>query len=325
MIRHYNVITVGESTIDAFMTLAHENTSLYADTEKSGVCFRHGEKIDVDRYDFTIGGNATNVAVGLNRLGLKATLCSETGDDEFSIKIRNALATERIERLFVNQTSGASSFSVIINYKGDRTIFVQDVTREHDFKLEDVTADFIYLTSLGNEWKAPYKMILDFVEKNPTTHLAFNPGSRQVRDGSDLIKKILLKTKILFVNKEEAELILTHKETLENEKKYIEELMKKLQKLGPEIVVLTNGKKGSYAVDSKGKVYWQGTNDGEVVERTGAGDAYSAGFLGASMYGLSLPEAMKWGMCNATSVVGHVGAQKGLLRKHEMEELVGAL
>src|SRR5664279_1868956 len=133
MNRHYQVITVGESTIDAFMTLPQGNDSISYDAEHSLLSFKHGDKIDVERYDFTIGGNATNVAVGLNRLGIKSTLCSETGDDEFSIKIRNCLASERIERLFVNQVHGASNFSVIINYRNERTVFIQNVEREHDF------------------------------------------------------------------------------------------------------------------------------------------------------------------------------------------------
>src|SRR5579864_2182927 len=148
--RHYNVITVGESTIDAFMTLAHANSDAHLDKENGGLCFRFGEKIDVERYDFTIGGNATNVAVGLSRLGLKATLCTEIGDDEFSLKIRNVLANEHIERVLVRQVKGPSNFSVIINFKGDRTLFVEDCTRDHEFEFEGVTADLVYFTSLGN-------------------------------------------------------------------------------------------------------------------------------------------------------------------------------
>ena len=322
MNRHYNVITVGESTIDAFMTLEHANTAMHMEGENGGVCFRHGAKIDVDRYDFEIGGNATNVAVGLTRLGVKSTLVSETGDDEFSIKIRNCLAKERIERTFIVETPGPSNFSVIINFNGDRTIFVQDVERKHEFHLYDVTADMIYLTSLGREWKGAYNKILEFVEKTGTS-LVFNPGSRQLREEKDMMHKVLEKSKMVFINKEEAEIILTDKQTMENSREYIHELMKKIQKLGPCTVVLTNGKRGSYALDDKGEFHFHNTLDGKVVERTGAGDAYTSGFLAASLYGMSLPTAMEWGSQNATSVVGKVGAHPGLLSKHEMEERVG--
>jgi ribokinase len=319
--RHYQVITVGESTIDAFMTLAHANTSVRFDQETKDLCFRHGEKIDVDRYDFMIGGNATNVAVGLTRLGIKTALCSETGDDEFSIKIRNCLANEHIERVLVTQTNGPSSFSVIINYKSDRTIFVQDVARNHDFHFTEVAADVVYLTSLGNEWREPYEKALAFAQEH-SARLAFNPGSRQLHEGRDFVRKIVRQTNILFVNKEEAELILFDKETTESERAYVEELLKKLQEKGAKTVVITDGKKGSYAMDKQGELFHQGTHPGEVVERTGAGDSYTSGFLAACLYGLPFQTAMLWGSWNATSVVGQIGAQAGLLKKDQMEEKV---
>jgi sugar/nucleoside kinase (ribokinase family) len=321
MNRDYNVITVGESTIDAFMTLAHANSDAHLDSENNGLCFRFGEKIDVDRYTFTIGGNATNVAVGLSRLGLKATLCTEIGDDEFSLKIRNVLATEHVERVLVHQVSGPSNFSVVINFKGDRTLFVEDVERKHEFHFTDVTADIVYLTSLANEWKIPYKTALEFAEKN-NSKIAFNPGSRQLREGKDIVHEVLKKTEMLFVNKEEAELILGDKETTEQDEAYIKELLTKILDRGPKIVVITDGKKGSYAMDTTKEFYKQSCKEGEVVERTGAGDAYTTGFLAATLQCLSISQAMVWGAWNSTSVVGKVGAQAGLLTKEEMEEKV---
>lgn len=321
MNRHYNVITVGESTIDAFMTMAHANSDAHLDRENGALCFRLGEKIDVERYDFTIGGNATNVAVGLSRLGFKATLCTEIGDDEFSLKIRNVLANEHIERLLMSQVKGPSNFSVIINFKGDRTIFAENVSRQHDFHFDDVTADFVYLTSLGNEWRKPYQMTLEFVHKQKAK-LAFNPGILQLREGKDIIHEVLKDTSLLFINKEEAELLLHEKETQEHEEAYIKELMTKVQKLGPKVIVVTDGKRGSYALDEKGGFYKHPIYEGPIVERTGTGDAYSAGFLAATLHGLSVPKAMDYGSWNATSVVSKIGAQAGLLTKEQMEEKV---
>ena len=321
MDRHYNVITVGESTIDAFMTLAHASSDAHLDNENNGLCFRFGEKIDVERYTFTIGGNATNVAVGLSRLGLKATLCTEIGDDEFSLKIRNCLANEHIERVLVHQVAGPSNFSVIINFKGDRTLFVEDVKREHDFHFEDVTADFVYLTSLADECKNPYATALEFVKKHHAK-IAFNPGSRQLRQGRDLVHTILKQTEMLFVNKEEAELLVSDNETMEHDETYIKELLTKIKKLGPQIVVITDGKRGSYALDSKDDFHKEGVKDGPIVERTGAGDSYTTGFIAATLHGLPVSQAMEWGSWNAMSVVSKVGAQAGLLTKEQMEEKV---
>ncbi len=321
MNRDYSVITVGESTIDAFMTLAHANSDAHLDSENNGLCFRFGEKIDVERYTFTIGGNATNVAVGVSRLGLKSTLCTEIGDDEFSLKIRNVLATEHIERVLVHQVKGPSNFSVVINFKGDRTLFVEDVKREHDFQFNDVTADLVYLTSLADEWKKPYETALEFAEKN-NSKIAFNPGSRQLRDGKDIVHAVLKKTDMLFLNKEEAEILLGDNETTEHDEAYMKELLMKILELGCRTVVITDGKRGSYAMDNENEFHKQHIQEGKIVERTGAGDAYTSGFLAATLHGLNLEQAMVWGSWNATSVVGKIGAQAGLLSKEQMEQKV---
>jgi ribokinase len=61
---------------------------------------------------------------------------------------------------------------------------------------------------------------------------------------------------------------------------------------------------------------------GEVVERTGAGDAFAAGFLAAAQRAQGLPDSMLWGSINASSVVSHIGSQAGLLKKDEMEEFL---
>lgn len=322
MIRDYDVITVGSTTIDAFMTLADSHEKYYL-SEDGHLCFRHGEKINVDRYDFCMGGNATNVAVGLARLGLKATLCSEIGDDEFSIRVRNSLAKENIERLFMIQNPGATNFSVIINYKAERTIFDEHVVRQNNFQIIDATAKYVYITSLGKEWHEAYKHALDFALK-VGAKIAFNPGNPQFKDGKEVVHAVLSNTEILVVNKEEAELLLFNHygEKDDDTDGYIQRLAEKLQKRGAKTVVITNGQDGSYCLDEQGEFYTCPMAPGDVVERTGSGDAYTTGFLAATINGLPVPQRMKWGAVNAASVVEHIGAEAGLLTIMEMEERI---
>jgi sugar/nucleoside kinase (ribokinase family) len=223
----------------------------------------------------------------------------------------------------VNQVHGASNFAVIINYRKERTVFVQNVEREHDFQLTDVTTDMVYLTSLGNKWKEPYKKIVDFAREQKAC-LVFNPGSRQIHEGRDVVQKVLKHTNILILNKEEGE-HLVHKKIVPgspDNREYIVDLMQKLQKLGPQTIIMTNGRYGSYALDEKHEVFYQEMFPGEVVERTGAGDGFSAGFLAGAIHGECLPNAMQWGAINATSVVGQIGAQAGLLKSDEMKEFL---
>ncbi|HSW48018.1 MAG TPA: carbohydrate kinase family protein [Candidatus Saccharimonadales bacterium] len=324
MPRIYDVITIGEATIDAFMTLHDSSDKVQFDQKSGKLEFKHGEKINVEKYDFLLGGNAANVAVGLTRLGLNATLACEIGDDEFSIKIRNHLAQEKVERVLVTQSKGRqSNFSVIINFKGDRTIFNEDLKREHKFDYADVAAKYIYLTSMGEDWVRSYEDAVEFVKKHGGK-IAFNPGTHQLHNHTTLIHQVMKDTEIIFVNKEEAELILFnhYSKRVDDSDHYIKNLCQELQDLGPKIVVVTNGKEGSHVLDAEGNFQNQDLYPGKCIERTGAGDSFATGFLGAVLYGMDLATAMKWGAVNSASVVGVVGAEPGLLMKEEIEKRV---
>ncbi len=320
-----DVICVGKTTIDQFLTLNQTTVKYHLDQKTGYLSFKHGEKIDVDGFEFCLGGNATNVAIGLSRLELSITLYTEIGDDDFSDKIFHDLALDNIDRSHIVQAKNTqSSFSVVIDYKGERTILGLRMQRKNDFHFDDISARYVFLTSLEKEWQCPYKRALSYVEKTGGK-LIFNPGTTQLRDeGRDVVLQTLGHSEILFVNKEEAEILaLGHeKRKIDNERDYIHDLLRKLQKMGAKMVVITNGKRGSYAIDENGNIYFQGLVPGEVVERTGAGDAYTAGFLAATIYGKSVKEAMLWGAVDAASVVEKVGANAGLLKREILEERV---
>ena len=94
-----------------------------------------------------------------------------------------------------------------------------------------------------------------------------------------------------------------------------------IAKLGPKIVVVTDGPKGAYAYD--GSEFWfmpPYPDPKPPYERTGAGDAFSSTFTVALALGKSIPEALSWAPINSMSVVQYVGAREGLLTQAKMEE-----
>ena len=311
MPHNFDVVCIGNAKIDTFLALHETNDHLRLIKETNELCIKSGEKIIVEKTEVLLGGDAANMSVGVSRLGLNAAIIAEIGKDEFAQKIINTLNQENVDSTNILQTDGQqSSFSTIINYKGERIIFSEHVRRSHDFNLENVSAKWIYLTSLGEEWQNIYLKTADFVAKTQC-FLAFNPGTLQIKKGRDNLKDVLIITNLLLVNKEEGEDLLN----FEHGQKDIEEIIKDLQKLGPKIVVVTDGKNGSLAIDDKGNVFKKDIIETEIIEKTGAGDAYSSGFLSALINNKSVTEAMEWGTKNAASVIGKIGAQAGLLYK----------
>lgn len=316
-----DVLCVGNALIDAFLHLHEPNVFARLNKEAGELCFKFGRKIHVDSCDFLLGGNACNVGVGLSRLGLRTSLCVEVGDDEFAQKILHGLSYEPIDTSLLIQTKGeATSFSVGIQYQEERTLFVQHVKRKHDFRFDAVHSKWFYLTSLGYEWKAVYEKVLAHVNKKQTK-LAFSPGTHQLEEGRASFEDVLEKTDILFVNKEEANRILYGEEA----GRYISsipQLLNNLAEYGPKMIVLTDGKNGSYTRVETGTIYSLGLFPCIVVGRTGAGDAYASGFLSAIVYGKDVKEAMRWAAANAAGVISGFGAQAGLLTKDEVEKEV---
>lgn len=321
----FDLLSVGDATVDIFLNLAEINHKCHLDRNSNELCIKYGEKILVEDSKFMLGGNACNVAVGVSRLNVGSGFVSELGDDEFSRIIINGLKKENVDISLVGETKDLeTNFAIILTFEKDKVLFARHIPRKHNFSLDKVAAKWVYLTSMGKEWKEAYQRVLDYTQKTGAK-LAFNPGTVQINEGLESFKNVIEKSDILFLNKEEAEEVLRIKDeglSINKHNGEINKLLQSLKAMGPKIMVITDNNNGSYALDENGKIYHIGIFPGEAVQKTGAGDAYTSGFLSAIISGGSIRQAMKWGAVNSSAVIQKVGAQTGLLTKEEIEDKV---
>lgn len=313
---NFDILTIGDCSIDTFLELHEASLHCKLNREDCQICFKYGDKIPVDNLSFLVGGNAGNTAVAFSRLGLKTAIQTTIGVDELSEKIIKTFKKDGVETRFVKRENNTSSnFSVSINFQGERTIFTHHVKRDNKLGEIPQTA-WVYLTSLGDYWQEAYMEASQFI-KNNNIKLAFSPGSHQTEGDPALLKEALGETTVLFINKEEAIKIGNSKDSQD-----IKLLLQVLQKLGPKIISITDGINGSWCILEDGRVFKLGIFPCNIVERTGAGDAYASGFLAGFFYGLPVSTAMVWGAIDAASVIGKVGAQTGLLTRQEIEKKI---
>jgi len=315
----YDVLCIGNALIDAFLTIGDANKHLRIDDKTNELCVKKGEKIPLENVNFNLGGNACNVSVGLTRLGLKTSLVVEFGSDAFAHKIKKELEEDGVNINHAVTTPTSTSFGVGINFKNERSLFVWHVERRHEFKFEQLQAKWVYLSSIGESWRHVYRSIPSYI-KSTGHKLAFNPGTRQIEAGVEIIQSILTLTDVLFVNKEEAIRIIYGKDRIlpGNNLKQVKSLAIKLQDMGPKIVVITDGQRGSFALSHDKEFFHEPVIDVPVIEKTGAGDGFGAAFLAAIIRGKEIHDALLWGTCNASSVIGKVGAQPGLLTEQQI-------
>lgn len=103
----------------------------------------------------------------------------------------------------------------------------------------------------------------------------------------------------------------------------MKELLKKMQALGPKSVVITDDKRGSYAIEGDGNTIWhvpRYPDPRAPFEITGAGDALASTTVAALALGIPFKEALLWGPTNASAVLQKIGAQAGLLSRAELEK-----
>ena len=309
-----DLLSIGDASLDVFLSPTESETLCQLNDKEAIICFSYGDKIPVKNLVFSIGGNAANNAVGTKRLGIRSACVLSVGDDYIGKQIVERLNEERVNINFVvQQTSTSSNYSTIINVAGERTILTYKSPKSYDLPIGLPKVPWVYLTSMGDSFGPFYNQLTDWLKDKPETKLAFNPGSRQIRAGMEAIRGVLSRSHILYVNRKEAETIVS----LENSQKKEKELLSSLCKLGPKISIVTDGDSGSYAHDGT-RFLKCSILPIDAFERTGAGDSFGSGCLAALIKGKDLGEAMIWGTVNSASVIGYTGSQQGLLRQDEM-------
>jgi ribokinase len=340
------IFTIGGATFDLFV---HTKDQAIMNMEKPDkkekwLCLKHGAKIKIADVVETFGGGATNTGVGFARMGFDVASVVKIGA-EYGEQVIDNLKKEGVDTSFVRKTTrDKTAFSNIINtLDGDRTVLAYSGANrfftDKDIPVEELKkADWIFLNHLTEKNSKIPKVVLSVLKKNPHIRLAWNPGNEQLTQGIKKWKALLQYTEILFINKEEAALFAKKPYQLAGIKKDnpehhihvargflppyaddISEIMLEFFKTGVKKVVITDGRNGAQASDGR-RLYFCPVASHKRLDTLGAGDGFASGFTSASILGKDLKTALIYGTINAGSVVNHFGAQKGLLKKQEMDK-----
>lgn len=311
-------LAIGDITTDAFIRIKNAAVHCNIDRKNCELCVEFGSKIP---YEFAkvvpAVGNCANAAVAAARLGLSSALLTNQGDDEIGKEHLRVLAREKVSTDFVkNHIGKVSNYHYVLWYEDERTILVRH--EEYPYSMPDIgSPKYVYLTSLGANSIEFHGEIEKYLKKHPESKLVFQPGTFQINLGPEKIPYFYKKSHIFICNLEEAQKILVTGESDPTK------LTTMLKKSGPEIAIVTDGPRGAYATDGMDVWFIPPYPDPKPpYERTGAGDSFASTTVSALALGLSLPIALTWGAINSMSVVQKIGAQEGLLNRHEIEDFL---
>lgn len=256
----------------------------------------------------------------------------------------------------ISQDQKTGGSFIVNSLEGDYTIFAyrgaNGFMEEYEIPWNDIkAATQLYITSLSHNSATILPSITTFAKSN-NIPVAINPGISQLTNGILKLKESLSNIDVLILNSYEAQMFMfALTQTDQNYKKALEckaksalsglnmesqapylldvpipcenmqfgllNFFKEVLKMGPQIVVVTNGKNGVYAAHHN-EVIFHPSIKTNVTNSVGAGDAFGSCFIASLMHGYDICTSLKHGIINSSSVLEHIGAKDGLLTLEQL-------
>ncbi|PID55432.1 hypothetical protein CSB45_16060 [candidate division KSB3 bacterium] len=295
-------------------------------------CFGYGDKVHVDDRFVAVGGCASNVAVGLARLGIGARVIGEIGGDMEGQWIVDTLAREGVDVASVRTVADAKtdmSMILVDEERGERIIFVnRDVGERFVLTHNDVRdTAWCYVGSLYGDAIEKNMHVIHKMCRETDMKLIYNPGGHNIAHHHDVVADLVHHAHVVFMNKKEAQQVARYfyqeQKTVDSfsEVALVDVLLSHMAD-DAGIVAITDGKRGAWIGRADTRYHAPTIKDDTVRDTTGAGDAFASGFAGALFAGKPIEECARWGSANGNAVVHDYGAQKGLLTCDIMEKRI---
>ena len=315
----FDIVSIGSATRDVFITADDFKSLNMADfSNGKGLCFPLGSKIEIKKIVFTSGGGGTNTAVTFARQGLSTACVGVIGNDLNAQEVLNELVKEGVEtKYFQKHDDDYTAYSVIlVDSSGERTILSYKGEGQHfdanKIEFNELKTKWLFLDSLGGHYDLLEKAVNWAVAND--VKLATNPGGKELDHGLEKLKPLLKNFSIVIMNQEEASKLtgVDYNPPAGGEA----EIFKFMDEIIGGIFVMTKGPEGVVVSDGQ-NIFRAGVPDSPIVERTGAGDAFSSGFISEYIRSGDISKAIQLATANASSVVAQYGAKAGILKKDD--------
>lgn len=283
---------------------------------KVNMIAKEEEEASVLDFKESAGGSAANTIVGLARLGRKTGFIGKIATDREGKILLDEFGKEGIDinGITVSKMGRSGTVMGYIDPKGDRALYVDPGVND-ELELKDVNLDylsgtqFLHFSSFVAE--KPFNAQKRLISRLSNVKTCFDPGALYARKGLVALKPIIRRSYAVFPNKREIKL-LTGQDYREGTKTLLE--------LGAELVAVKLGKNGCY-VSNGNESYMIEAYRVEVVDTTGAGDAFCAGFIYGLIKKKDLFECGKLGNLVASHCVVKIGARTGLPTLADLKNL----
>ena len=253
------------------------------------------------------GGSVANSVVGLSQLGNKVGFIGKVCDDELGAKYEEGLKNENVEYFYSKKKEELPTGTclILVTPDSERTMctFLGTAGKinENDVNSDVITSSEVILLE-GYLWDEgdPKKAFDKAISSAKKVAMSLSDQFCVDRHKPHFLDLVKNKLDITFANEQEI-LSLIDAKSFDDVISFGKELGK--------IIVVTRGDKGAIAIKGN-EISECGIKEGlKVVDLTGAGDLFAAGFLHGYINNLSLKDSLEKGTQMSAKVIQQIGAR----------------
>ena len=253
------------------------------------------------------GGSVANSIVGLSQLGNKVGFIGKVSEDDLGNKYEEGLKKEKVEYFYSKKKEELPTGTclILITPDSERTMCtflgIAGKINENDVDVSAVkNSEITFLEGYLWDEGDPKKAFNKAIQSSNKVAMSLSDQFCVERHKPHFLDLVKNKLDITFANEQE---ILS----LINTKNFDEVILfaKKLESL----IVITRGEKGSIAIQKNEVVECDSQKNLKIVDLTGAGDLFAAGFLHSHVNNLSIKESLQKGTEMASKIIQKIGAR----------------
>ncbi|MCL4433575.1 MAG: adenosine kinase [Actinobacteria bacterium] len=327
---HFDVISLGSAIVDIIVTINRNAV------ERLGLAKGQMTLVDAARTRELLaalepgvkscGGSAANTAIGLASLGAASAFMGKIASDNMGTLFTQSMKAHEVtffpvvaQNEFTQSSSPATTADsrnvatgtciVLATPDGDRTMAtnlgVASTLQQNDINVDPVLSSRVFYVE-AYLWDIPpartaIKNAMAAARQSGTkVALSLSDKSCVSRHRSELLQVLAGHVDLLFGNEEEFTTLYA-----------VSDITSAAQEAAAQGITaaLTRGAKGSLVVSPAGQIFEvDAVPAGAVVDTTGAGDLYAAGFLYGFTHGMTLVDSARLGSVCATETVSHLGS-----------------
>ena len=253
------------------------------------------------------GGSVANSIVGLSQLGNSVSFIGKVNNDELGNKYEKSLTIEKVKYFYKKKEEAVPTGTclILITPDSERTMctFLGVAGKINDEDIDNHAvrnSELIFLEGYLWDEGEPKKAFNKAISMSKKTAMSLSDQFCVERHKKSFLDLVNNKLDIIFSNEQEI-LSLIDAKNFDD----VISFGKKLNK----ILVITRGEKGSIAIQKNQVVECNSKKNLKIIDLTGAGDLFAAGFLHGYVNNFSIKESLEKGTEMSSKIIQKIGAR----------------